>query len=387
MSHFSIIIPSIRARLFDCRSSLFATFVLLSGLFAAGCSGSHDDEVGGTPPATVLQFRLQTLRPEIREIRESITGTGTIGAAQTSNIGVVTPGIVERVFVRVGDRVKKGQPLFQTRKNDYEISEQLARAELTAAEARAEQARLDYERAIDLLGKEFISQAQLDTAANSLKAAKAEAGVAEARLAQAAQRLADTTVRAPYDGVVTGRNADEGTYKSAQTFGADSSVLQLQEIKIVVAVVRVPEIYITRLSIGTPGDIFIGGMDGLFQAEIYAINDKVDMRSRTVEVRFGLANDDYRIKPGLFVQADIHPPERTAMLLEQDAILDRSGDPYVFLLEDGIAQARPVVLREYDPRKVEILSGLGEHESILVGPDLIRLTDGDLIPSIHDADR
>ena len=389
MSHFSTNLPARWSVPQRQESSRFVVLILLAGSLAAGCSGPPDDseDISQQEQMQVSPLRLQILHPEVREISESITGTGTIGAAQTSNIGVVTPGIVERVFVKVGDRVKKGQPLFQTRKNDYEISKQLARAELTAAEARAEQARLDYERAIDLLDKKFISQAQLDTAANSLKAAKAEAGVADARLAQASQRLADTTVRAPYDGVVTGRNVDEGTYKSAQTFGADSSVLQLQEIKIVVAVVRVPEIYITRLSLGTPSDIFIDGMDDLIQAEIFAINDKVDMRSRTVEVRFGLANDDYRIKPGLFVRAEIHPPERTAMLLEQDALLDRSGSPYVFLLEDGIARARSVVLREYDPKKVEILSGLGENESILYGPDLIRLTDGDLIPGILDADR
>lgn len=389
MSHFSTNRPAKWRGFFDHETVRFAALLLSAGSLAAGCSGPADDDqvVPRQEQSQVSPLRLQILHPEVHEIRESITGTGTIGAAQTSNIGVVTPGIVERVFVKVGDRVKKGQPLFQTRKIDYEISEQLARAELTAAEARAEQARLDYERAIDLLDKEFISQAQLDTAANSLKAANAEAGVAEARLAQAAQRLADTTVRAPYDGVVTGRNVDEGTYKSAQTFGADSSVLQLQEIKIVVAVVRVPEIYVTRFDLGTPGDIFVDGMDDVFQAEIYAINDKVDVQSRTVEVRFGLANDDYRIKPGLFVRAEIHPPERAAMLLQQDAVLDRSGSPHVFLLDDGIARVRAVVLREYDPTNVEILSGLGENESILVGPDLIRLTDGDLIPDILNADR
>jgi len=244
------------------------------------------------------------LRAEVKEIRESITGTGTIGAAQTSNIGVVTPGIVQRIYVKVGDRVEKNQPLFQTRKTDYEINKRLADAELSAANARADQARLDYERAIDLLDKSFISQAQLDTAGNSLKAARAEAGVAEARLAQAAQRLADTTVRAPYDGVVTGRNVDEGTYKSAQTFSADGSVLQLQEIKSVVAVVRVPEAYVMRLNIGVPADLFIGGMDAPYHSEAYAINDKVDMQTRTVELRFAVANDDYRIKSGLFVRAE-----------------------------------------------------------------------------------
>jgi len=115
-----------------------------------------------------------------------------------------------------------------------------------------------------LLDKNFISQAQLDTAGNSQKAANAEVGVAEARLAQAVQRLADTVVRAPYDGVVTARNVDEGTYKSAQTFSADGSVLQLQQIKTVAIIVRVPEIYVSRFAIGTPADIFIDGMDAVF---------------------------------------------------------------------------------------------------------------------------
>ena len=184
MHHFSPKYPALQLNL--------ALFALLAGSLIVGCSESAKDEVDTLPATQVSTLRLQTIRPETREIRESIVGTGTIGAAQTSNIGVVTPGIVERIFVKVGDRVKKGQPLFQTRKTDYEISVQLSLAELTAAEARADQARLDYERAKDLLEKKFISQAQLDTAGNSQRAADAEMGVAQARLAQARQRLADT---------------------------------------------------------------------------------------------------------------------------------------------------------------------------------------------------
>jgi len=360
---------------------------LLAGSLAGGCSSSHDDEVERIAPAPVSVLRLQTLRPEIREIQESIVGTGTIGAAQTSNIGVVTPGIVERVFVKVGDQVKKGQPLFRTRKNDYEISVELARAELTAAQARAEQARLDYERAKDLLGKNFISQAQLDTAGNSQKVANAETGVAKARLAQAEQTLADTVVRAPYDGVVTMRNVDEGTYKSAQTFSADGSVLQLQDIRVVVAVVRVPESYLQDLSIATPAELFVDGVDDVLQSNIWVINDKVDIQSRTIEVRFALANDDYRIKPGLFVRAEIRPPGRTAMLLRQDSVLDRSGGPHVFALEEGVARKRAIALREFDAVSVEIVSGLDDSALILIGPDLIRLQDGDLISGVPDATR
>jgi hypothetical protein len=106
-----------------------------------------------------------------------------------------------------------------------------------------------------------------------------------------------------------------------------------------------------------------------------------------VEVRFALANDDYRIKPGLFVRAEIHPPGRKATLLARDAVLDRSGNPHVLLLEDGVARMQPITVRQYNATSVEIVSGIDAGVSILIGPDLIRLTDGDLIPGIADATR
>ena len=361
--------------------------LLFAGSLITGCSDSQDERVAVADPAQVTPLRLQTLHPEIQEVSETITGTGTIGAAQTSNLGVVTPGIVERVFVKVGDRVQKNQPLFQTRKTDFEISVQLARAELTAAESRADQARLDHERALELLAKKFISQAQLDTAATALKAATAEMGVSSAKLSQAKQRIVDTIVRAPYDGVITERNIDEGTYKSAQTFSADSAVLQMQEINVVVAAVRVPEIYLGALSVGTPAHLSIDGLQDTIGSEIFVINDKADATSRSLDVRFALANDDYQIEPGLFVRAEIHLPGRTATLLNHEAVLDRLNSPHVFLVDDGVAQLREIVLRDFDVTSVEIISGLEEDDYVLMGPDLLRLIDGTPLPEDIDAHR
>jgi RND family efflux transporter MFP subunit len=359
--------------------------LMLMGALAGGCSDSSQETADVPPRVQVTSLRLQTLRPEMREISETIIGTGTIGAVQTSNIGTVTPGIIERVFVIVGDRVEKGQPLFQTRKNDYEIGVQLAQAEFTAATARAEQARLDYERATELLTKNFISQAQLDTAANERKAAAAVADVAAARLAQADQSLADTVVRAPYDGVVTERNVDEGTFKSTQSYSADSAILQLQQIDVVIAGVRVPEIYLGRLSLGMPADLLVDGLQGSLESQIAVINDKVDRVSRTIDVRLALANDDYRVKPGLFVRAEIHAPVRMAMLLNHEAVLERASNPHVFVLDEGVARLQPVELRDFDASKLEIVLGLGEEDKVIVGPDLIRLVDGDPVPGAINA--
>jgi RND family efflux transporter MFP subunit len=375
------------ARISSSNRSRLGVIAALAALFSVACSEPEQDEAEILQSTPAPALRLQMLKPEVREIQENIVGTGTIGAKQTSNIGVVTPGIVESIYVLVGDQIKKGQPLFQTRPNDYEISVNLASAELEATEARAEQARLDFERAKDLLDKKFISQAQFDSTGNAQRAADAETGVSRARLAQAEQTLSDTIVRAPYDGVVTMRNVDEGTFKSTQSFSANSSVLQLQEISAVVAVVRVPETKLQNLVLGTPADLFIDGIDDVVPSDIWVINDKADMQSRTVEVRFALANDDYQIKPGLFVRAEIHPPARVAMLLRQDAILDRSGSPHVFVLDAGVASRRVLILREFNATSVEIVSGLDANDQVLIGPDLVRLEEGDQIRDVPDVAR
>lgn len=122
MSHYFVKYPARWAGARGRTLRRIGALMLLVGSFATGRSDSRDEGMGVSELAQVTSLRLQTLRPEIREISETIIGTGTIGAAQTSNLGVVTPGIVERVFVKVGDRVENGQPLFQTRKNDCEIS-------------------------------------------------------------------------------------------------------------------------------------------------------------------------------------------------------------------------------------------------------------------------
>jgi len=161
----------------------------------------------------------------------------------------------------------------------------------------------------------------------------------------------------------------------------------MQEINVVVAAVRVPEIYLGALSVGTPAHLSIDGLQDTIGSEIFVINDKADATSRSLDVRFALANDDYQIKPGLFVRAEIHLPGRTATLLNHEAVLDRLNSPHVFLVDDGVAQLREIVLRDFDVTSVEIISGLEEDDYVLMGPDLLRLIDGTPLPEDIDAHR
>ena len=136
---------------------------------------------------------------------------------QRSNLGALVLGPVDRIFVRVGDRVAKGAPLFRTRQADYQRRLNEALAAVRLARAEAQQAERTNERVQALKPRGFVSLSRVDEAETAVAVAKARVSQAEAVAATAQQALNDTIVRAPYDAVVTSRNVDEGVYLS--TFG------------------------------------------------------------------------------------------------------------------------------------------------------------------------
>jgi RND family efflux transporter MFP subunit len=205
--------------------------------------------------------------------------------------------------------------------------------------------------------------------------AAAQRDQAEAALAQARQNLADTSVRAPYRGVITQRFVDEGAMLSTM-MTAGNAVVQILKMDLVVAIVQLPEVHLARVHVGTPGVVRIDGLDRSFETEVAVLNDRVDSASRAFEVRLAIENADYAVKPGLFAEVELSPEPRAATLLARGAVLGAEGSHYVFVEQDGRAVRRALRLRELDAARVEVLDGLAPGERVLLGPNLTRLADG-----------
>ena len=211
---------------------------------------------GQLAPAPLAEPAVRTVAPVPVEIRETLVVTGTIGSKQTSNIGPLVAGVVEKIFVGVGDRVKAGDPLFQTRPEDYERGVAEAKAKFAVAAARLANAKQIFSRTKSLFDEGFAPQARLDSAQAELDVAKSDVDLRRAELATAQQKLEDTTVRAPFDGTITKRFNDEGVYMSNSfRTGPETTVLQIQENHIVVAVVRAPESALEKVKLGQEAEI------------------------------------------------------------------------------------------------------------------------------------
>jgi RND family efflux transporter MFP subunit len=344
-------------------------FAALAALALAACGDGQS-----APVPAVQKLALDTAPVREQDVTDPILATGEVHADKITEIKPRVDGTIDAVFADVGDRVSAGQPLFRTRQADYR--NRLAEQEqaLALAQAEVRQASGDLERAASLRAKGVVSQGRMDEVQARYDTARARLGMAEASLAQARQNLSDATVTAPYDGIVTGRFVDEGT--TIQVTTSNTPVIEIAKLDVVEVIAQVAAVNLPRLRPDTRVTVAVEGVARPVEAKLGVINDKVDSRTRSVEVRLHLPNPDLAIKPGLFATLTLYPAPRRAAVLDRTAVLGPPGETYVYVSRDGAARRRPVTVLDLDAALVEVLDGLRPGEAALAGPALADVKDG-----------
>ena len=365
--------------------------LLVAVLFVSlsACSGEEEPiEVSKEVPVhdspSPPDIELFTIEAE--SFTETIRATGTIAAKQTSRIGPHVEGILEKVYVRVGDRPKKGEPLFQMRVAEYQQAADQAGAVFQVARAELDLSIKKLKRAKRLRQDNLLSQDDLDLTETSARVARAQFSSAQALLASANQRLEDTVVIAPFDGTVTGRFADEGVYMSNRfSMGGQSSVIELSEAGIVAGIMRVPEAQLPKLKLGQKAILYPGGTREGYESEVFIINDRVDPTTRTAEFRLPVRNQDYKIKPGQFTHAEVFMAPREIIKVPRTAIVEEGGHQFA-LLKKGNSWARTQVKAiAFNDEFFEVQEGLTAGQKIARLAHLVNETS--LIRAAHHVDR
>lgn len=356
--------------------------LLAAGLIAAalvGCGESAEEETADPDAGAIGVFASVVTT---RELAEPITGTGTIAAHKTTTLGPRVDGIIEEIMVRVGDRVTEGQPLFRTRDVEIRLKVTELENQVRLAKADVRNTGLAFSRASELHAKGFVADGRLDDARSARDASQARLGIAEAQLAGANQMLTDCTVTAPFDGVITRRDVDEGKFMATRMGGMGAmggggdGVLQIMKIDIVGAIVTVPEIHLSKIEVGTKGRVYIDGIDRSFDSYVAILNDYVDPVTRSVELRLPILNEDYSVKPGLFTRVELFPAPRQGLTLDRRMLYGGETDRHVFIADGNVARRVSVTVRQIDAQTVEVLSGLKAGDKALGGPNAPLLADG-----------
>lgn len=367
------------------RSSAVVSFMYC--LFAlSACSEGIDQATtptrdGETPAPISVQVASLTRA----EIVEPIFATGTVAAQKTTNIVPNVGGLIEEIYVAVGDKVEEGAPLVRLRQSDFELNVERSTHARNLALAELEDAERDLESAVKLRQKDMLSNEQFEDRQTRVSVANAKLGIAEADLARSLNDLEDSIVRAPYRAVITKRFVDEGAFVPS-VMRSERPVLQIQKIDIVIVVLSIPERHLPNINVGMPGEVHIPSLNTSYESKVVLINDRLDLKTRTMDVRLGIPNPTYSIKPGLFAEVTLAPQARTVNILPPDALLGTADNRFVFVSDSGKAVSRRVEVQELQDRRVVLKTGLDATAKIIVGSNRYLLQNGTPVlekPSPH----
>lgn len=376
-------------------TAVFGGALVLGGIVAAAFLFGREPEAVAVRTARVRSAAL-TAGATV------LNASGYVTARRQATVSSKMAGQITEISIEEGMRVTAGQVLARLDSSNLDRSRRLSEARTVSArktlletEAQLAEARLRRERTRRLVAERVLGPADRDavdgevaTLEARLERQREDISVAERQVEVILQQIEDTVVRAPFDGVITAKNAQPGEMMSPIAGGAGftrtgiGTIVDMDSREIEV---DVNEAYINRVSPGQPVLAVLDSYaDWQIPTRVIAIIPTADRDRATVRVRIGFEELDDRILPDMgvrvsFRSAEAEPEETAAgLLVPSAAVFADTGRDLVFLVRGDRVQRRAVRLGDRSGDEVFVLSGLAEGDRVVVaGPDT--LTDGEAV--------
>ncbi len=309
--------------------------------------------MGGGPQALFASgFVLVPTR-----MNEMIYSTASLLPDEEVDLAFETSGKVVGIHFEEGTQVRKGELLAKI--NDKPLQAQLMK--LQAQKKLVEEREF---RQRQLLDRDAISRESYDQVATELETIEADIMLIEAR-------IAETELRAPFDGVVGLRFISEGAFASTQT-----RIVQLVKNRPLKIEFSIPERYAGEVTAGFPIEFTVDGISESFNANVYAIEPKVDVNTRTIVVRALYPNTSEELKPGRFasVRAQLSQID-SAISIPTEALIPEMEGEKVYIVKDGKAVERRVSTGLRTESNIQITKGL-EFGDTLLTTAILQLREG-----------
>jgi HlyD family secretion protein len=347
-----------------------AIIVLLLAFFLMR-GGSDEATPAGGPGATgVSQVpTVSVVVPGRSEVVRTVTASGPLAARRDQPVGIPgTGGRVTRVLVDAGTWVRAGQTLATVdRSVQAQQAAQLA-AQVAAAKANADLAQNNYERAIALQGRGFVSKAEIDAKRAARDAANAQVRVNQAQLNATRAEIGRLDIRAPASGLILERNVEVGQIVSP----GSGALFRLAEGGQMELRAQLSQQDLALVKAGMAASVTPVGSDRAFAGQVWQVAPTIDPQSRQGDVRI-LVPYDPQIRPGGFAEARIGAGAATAPLLPQSAVLSDDAGNYVYIINaKNEVERRTIKIGSVDQAGVTIVEGLSGTEAVVLsaGPFL-----------------
>jgi RND family efflux transporter MFP subunit len=313
-------------------------------------------------PAAVANIpEVTVIIPGNVPVANTVTATGSIAARRDAAVGVQGEGgRVTNVLVEAGQQVKKGQLLVQI---DSSVQTQTSRqlsASLRAAQADASLAESNLKRAQALVGRGFISKADIDQRTATRDGAVARVGVATAQFAANEAAIGRLSVRAPSDGLILSRSVETGQVVSPGVVlfrVAQDSILEMRA--------QVAEQDMAQLRPGMTASVTPVGSTQTYQGRVWLLDPVIDNSSRQGIARIALPYSP-GVRVGAFAKTQITAGETTRPVLPQSAVqADEKGSFVLVVGPENKVERRSIVVGTVGDQGVAIASGLNGTEKVV----------------------
>lgn len=337
------------------------------------------------------------------EMEQTVTVTGTLAAYDQATVSAKVPGRMQTISVDLGSVVRRGQIIAQIEQQDYQLRLQQAEAALAQARARVglppegkddridpektgtirqaqamlDDAKVKYDRAQALVQRGVIAKAQLDTADSDYKVAvsRYQDAVEEIRNRQALvvqrrseleiarQQLADSSIYAPFDGIVQEKRASIGEYLAAGT--PLVNVVRMDPLRLRA---EVPERESRGVRVGQQVRVSLEGDPNVYTGKIARISPTITAQNRVLIVEAEVHNNG-QLRPGSFARAEIVSANSISVLgAPMNSIVSFAGVDKVILVQDNKAVEKPVTIGRRTAEWAEITSGLKTGDAVIISP-------------------
>ena len=355
-----------RRRLVIIAAAVVALLVVVAAVMLGRGSSAPEQTAAGSagqvPTVTVVV-------PGRTEVGRVISASGPLAAKRDQPIGIAgSGGRVVRVLVDAGSWVRAGQVLAVVDRSVQ--SQQVAQlaAQVEAARANAALAQSNYERAVALVDRGFVSKAEIDSKKATRDAANAQVRVAQAQLNSMRAEVGRLNVVAPASGLILERNVEVGQVVGAGSTGlfrmAEGGQMEMRA--------QVSQQDLAFVHVGMPATVTPVGSTQSIAGTVWQVAPVIDPQSRLGDVRVAIPYSA-AIRPGGFAEVRITSGTTSAPLLPQSAVLSDDKGNYVYIVNaKNEVERRSIKIGTVDDNGVTIAAGLSGNEPVVMsaGPFL-----------------
>jgi len=357
------------------RRMVIIAAAVLVGLLAIGLAivlgrSASEKKVADAAAASAGQVpTVSVIVPGSSQVGRTISASGPLGAKRDQQVGIAgSGGRVVSVLADAGSWVHAGQVLAVVdRSVQAQQAAQLA-AQVDAARANAALAQSNYERAVALQGRGFVSKAEIDSKKAIRDAAYAQVRVAQAQLAGTRAEIGRLNVVAPTSGLILARSVEVG-----QVVGAGSGALfRMAEGGQMEMRAQLSQQDLAFIHAGMPATVTPIGSARSYSGTVWQVAPVIDPQSRLGDVRIAVPYDP-TMRPGGFAEAKITAGSTNAPLLPQSAVLSDDKGNYVYIVNArNQVERRDIQIGAVNDSGVTITGGLSGNEAVVLsaGPFL-----------------